>query len=714
VPLLIVCTARPELLERRTGWGGGKANATTLSLRPLSDEDTSRLVAANLERPVLEAATQAALLERAGGNPLFAEQYARMLLEQRSGDELEVPDSVQAIVAARLDGLAVEDKELLHDAAVHGKVFWAGAVAAMVGDDTTAVDERLHALERKEFVRRQRRSAVAGEVEYAFRHMVLRDVAYGQIPRAARAEKHRLAAEWIDSLTADRDDHVELLADHYARALELTRAVGGDESLVAERARVAFRDAGDRAFALHAVPAAVRFYQQALELWPEGDPELPELLFSAGRAEVILERAAGQLIERARDALLASGDVERAAEAEMLFAMGSQWGNNAQLALELSAHAVAALEDEPPSEAKTFVLANRARLLAVVVWNDEDNHRAAIVTGRQALAMARALGLEELAANALHTIGEARVDLGDFEGIEEMEQSTNWLVEHGSVLEVNRSLNNLSVSYETVGRLEEGLETRRRHLESSIRLGLRSDVRSARATLAFFCFVSGRWDEAERLLDEALADDWPAGDVMGAVALYVLALLRFSCSETDAAGVDSARALEATRAMGGLTPDDETDRLWLAFCLSLSARVASARRRPAEADALTAELVRILPEALLYFPGAEILELFCAVHELDLPRAILLDAAAARPDRVWLQPMATAARGEFIDAAEELERLGTKPYAAYMRLRAAEEMVAEGRRAEADEQLAQALAFYRSVGAARYTREAEALLAATA
>ena len=129
VPLLVVGTARPELLERRPGWGGGKLNATTLALQPLSDEQTALLLAALLDRPVLAAESQQALLERAGGNPLYAEQFADLFLERGSADELPLPETLQGIIAARLDGLPEAEKELLRDAAVVGKVFWASALS---------------------------------------------------------------------------------------------------------------------------------------------------------------------------------------------------------------------------------------------------------------------------------------------------------------------------------------------------------------------------------------------------------------------------------------------------------------------------------------------------------------------------------------------------------------------------------------------------------
>jgi len=131
VPLLVVGTARPELLDRRPGWGGGKRNAITVSLAPLDDLETAKLIAGLLDRPVLPAETQEQLLERAGGNPLYAEQFARMLAER--GEAGELPETVQGIIAARLDALAPEEKALLQDASVIGKLFWTGALEAVSG-----------------------------------------------------------------------------------------------------------------------------------------------------------------------------------------------------------------------------------------------------------------------------------------------------------------------------------------------------------------------------------------------------------------------------------------------------------------------------------------------------------------------------------------------------------------------------------------------------
>ena len=268
VPLLVVGTARPELLARRPGWGGGKPNAITLSLAGLSDHDTARLIGSLLGRPVLEAGQQAVLLAQAGGNPLYAEQYVQMLAEQGVGRQLPLPESIQGIIAARLDLLAPADKRLLQDAAVIGKVFWPAAVAALGGGaDRGELEEYLHGLERRQFIRRERRSSVAGETQYAFVHVLVRDVVYGQIPRAARTDQHAAAAGWIESL-GRAEDHAEMLAHHYLSALDLARAANRDTAGLAPRARTSLQAAGDRALALNAFAAAAGFYRAALALWP--------------------------------------------------------------------------------------------------------------------------------------------------------------------------------------------------------------------------------------------------------------------------------------------------------------------------------------------------------------------------------------------------------------------------------------------------------------
>jgi class 3 adenylate cyclase/tetratricopeptide (TPR) repeat protein len=266
VPIFLLCTARPELFERQPSWGGGKRNATTISLSPLSTEESGRLLQALLDRTVLPAETQSALLERAGGNPLYAEQFARMLLERGDIEGLAVPETVQALVAARLDTLRPELKALLHDAAVVGRIFWSGAVAAIGHRDPMDVRRDLNELVHREFVRPVRASSIEGEGEFSFWHALVRDVAYGQIPRTPKAEKHLAAAGWVEHTAEERvADHAEILVHHYSQALELTRAAGRDQTEIARELVRFLMLAGERAAHLDTA-AAESHYRRALEL----------------------------------------------------------------------------------------------------------------------------------------------------------------------------------------------------------------------------------------------------------------------------------------------------------------------------------------------------------------------------------------------------------------------------------------------------------------
>jgi DNA-binding SARP family transcriptional activator len=256
-PLLLLCTARPELLERRPAW------SPVVDLAPLTDDHTRDLLSALLERERLPAELEL-VVPRVGGNPLFAEEYARAVADGDT-DAIVLPDSVHHVIAARLDGLAPETKAVLQDAAVVGKVFWSGALASLSGLGSATLQRRLDELAQRDLVAREPHSAVAREVQYAFKHVLIRDVAYAGIPRAERAIKHLRTAEWIEAGARD-DDVAELLAHHYGSALELAKAARLDREGLAERAAEAYWRAGERARQLYANAEAIDYLAQALAL----------------------------------------------------------------------------------------------------------------------------------------------------------------------------------------------------------------------------------------------------------------------------------------------------------------------------------------------------------------------------------------------------------------------------------------------------------------
>ena len=281
----------------------------------MSDADTARLLAGLLGTPVLPADQQAALLARAEGNPLFAEEYARMLA---SGAEAAAaaPETLQGVVVARIDALPSEEKELLQLAAVLGKVFWTDAVSRLSDVDPWRLEEMLHALERKEFVRREHRSAVAGSKQFVFVHALVRDGAYGQMSRAVRADVHERVADWIETLPADRaDDRSEILAHHLLEAIEYSRAAGLDDSRLVPRAARALRESGDRAWRIGALSAALDFYTRVRELDPSVDED-PYFLLAIGLALATgdFTDAGADELERAA-AALESSDPAAAAQA---------------------------------------------------------------------------------------------------------------------------------------------------------------------------------------------------------------------------------------------------------------------------------------------------------------------------------------------------------------------------------------------------------------
>jgi hypothetical protein len=699
VPLLVLGTARPELLQRRSGWGGGKSNALTISLSPLSDEETARLLQALLERPLLEAQTQEALLARAGGNPLYAEQYARILLER--GGVLELPETVHGIIAARLDALSEEEKRLLQDAAVVGKVFWLGAVEAVDGVTRWQAEELLYALERKEFVQRSHSSSVASESEYAFRHLLIRDIAYGQIPRAARSHKHQRAAAWIESLGRP-EDQAEMLAHHYLQALELAEAAGLDTVALGASARRALRDAGDRAAALYAVDAAERFYDAALRLWPEDDPERAQLLFR--RAAPVGSWGGGdpKRLAEARDALLATGDNARAAEAEMLLSQSFWMQGRRELADEHADRALAMLADAPPSRSGAWVLARRASRAFLVGQNDR-----AIELGLQARALAEQLGWEEGLSEALSLLGSTRVDMGDQRGLEDLARSVEIATAAGALGALSRAYNNLAVAHQVLGDLDAAYAARLEGARIAERLGSASQIRWFQGVLPDHHYRRGDWDEALRMADDFLAAVEAGSPHYSAWQVYVLrAEIRLGQGDLGGAIRDAESALAAGRTVA------EPQALY--FVLPACAHVFSFASGRGRAVPLAREFLDALSRGVgMQFAVINLPTFASAALRLDLAQE-LLDALADHRQTPWTETVRAYAHGDFAAAAEILHRTGSKPEEAEARLRAAEQLAAAGRRAEANEQLQQALDFYRSVGATHYVRECEALLAASA
>jgi class 3 adenylate cyclase/tetratricopeptide (TPR) repeat protein len=694
VPLLVVCTARPELIERRRGWGGGKRNTLTISLSPLSHEDTARLVSALLGRSVLPADEQILLLQRAGGNPLFAEEYARMLAEDALSSG-SVPETLQGVVAARIDALPAGEKELLKHAAVLGKVFWTGALAALTGLDEWALQDPLYALERKEFIRRETRSVVAGGRQYAFLHVLVRDGAYGQMPRATRAEVHLRAADWIESLPPDRaEDRAEMLAHHLVHTVEYGRAAGVNVDAVVPRAARALRDAGDRAWSLGAPGSALELYERSRALDPElaGDPYL---LLRFGRALSTVRGQGDDELARAADALEDS-DPSTAAEAELLWGE-SIWQRGDQTRsfphFERAAEMVATL---PASRQKLFVVSQVARFLTLAGRAREG---AGLV--EDAIRMAEELDDVELLADALNTRGVARVMVGDATWIDDMERSLELALEVKSWRAGRAYINLAETLLMESGEISRAEALMREGLDFAEALGIGLAVRWSRSTLVEELFHLGRWDESLAFAEEEIAN--PEPHYMQPTCRRYRALIGLARGDEAGALGDIEAAVEQSRSIR----DPQTlvpALVWRAFC-----RVSTGDARGAETSVRElVELQRALEQPESNGPAAVLL----ASALVSLGRAAELPQFGIGQESPWQRAATAIAEGNPDLAADELAAIGAKSFEAQARLEAARIARQAGRATDAEAQLAQALLFYGGVGAKAAIREGEALLAA--
>ncbi len=280
-PILLVCLARSELLDVRQGWGGGKLNATSTLLEPLSEEESAKLVV-NLAGEALEESTRRRIVGAAEGNPFFVEEMLALVLEDGRGAELEVPPTIQALLAARLDRLSDEERTVIEAASVEGKVFHDGSVVVRVPEALRpSVREHLMALVRKELIRPER-PLFAGERAFRFRHLLIRDAAYESIPKEARAAFHERYAAWLERAAAERlPEYGEIIGYHLEQTFRYRAEFGpvrDADRAVARRAAEWLGAAGRRAFVRADAPAAVNLLSRAVSLLPPDDPARIDLV----------------------------------------------------------------------------------------------------------------------------------------------------------------------------------------------------------------------------------------------------------------------------------------------------------------------------------------------------------------------------------------------------------------------------------------------------
>jgi class 3 adenylate cyclase/tetratricopeptide (TPR) repeat protein len=726
VPLLLVGTARPELFERHPAYATALSNVNRLNLAPLSEAETGRLVSGLLDTTVLPAELQQPILDRADGNPFYAAEFVRLLKDKdlliargsswalREGAQVPFPDSVQAVIAARLDTLTADAKSLLADAAVVGKVFWAGTIAAMGQRDQADVVDVLRELSRKELVKVSRRSSVEGEAEYAFWHVLTRDVAYAQIPRAARAARHVAAAHWIESIAPDRvDDMADLLAHHYVTALELAQAAGQTDQ-AAELHAPALRFltvAGSRALGLDAAAALTNF-ERALALTPPGHPDRAETLTRFGDAAFQSERSddAVPALTEAIATFRASGDVPAAARAMLILALvfyglgDPRWG-------VLVSEAVALLEPLPPSAVLVNALTSVAYSEAFL-----GNFQVAIGHAERALALAEQLGLGR-PGRTLGIRGWARAGLGDPAGLADMREAVDLATAAGLGHDAAVQLNNLGISLWAFEGPAAALKVQSTGITFAGARGLAGMESRITATGLPMLIDTGEFDRVLDIGARMAARSEAERDVKGLIELLVTEI-RVRVLRGEAAGV--ADRLDWLEAIVRETQDPQD----LVGGLGSAALARAALSQTEVALALLAEVEATAGarETAYYMPVlGGMVRLALAAGDREIAERLVHGIAPVNPYSEHALVAARAALAEtdgqvaaagdmYADAAHRWHQFGVVVEEAFALLGAGRCLLAQGSGPGATAVLGQARAIFEQLRAAPALGETDALL----
>jgi predicted ATPase/class 3 adenylate cyclase len=494
--VLILCPSRPELLDSRPGWGGGRLTSSSLTLAPLDEGHAEVLLRALLEVDDVPEQVTRAILEPADGNPFFVEEILSMLVEQgalerQNGSwkatprlaEARVPDSIHGVIAARIDLLQAQERDALRRCSVMGRTFWPSAVG-VEDDDVAALGRRALVTERPD-------SSFSGRREFAFKHALTHEVAYSSLPRADRRELHRRVAEWIADVVPDRQaETAELRAYHLEEALRH----GERDPELERRAYEALVTAGDAAIRRGAYATAAGILRRALEIAPDV-PDASRALYLAARVDVAESRY--ELALERLDELLGMGaDVGAATRADALGlkARASWLRGSWQEAVASSEAAVQALEGEPESPELARALARLSQIQMLRALPEAEE------TAQRAIDVARATGEAAAEANArtnLLTVRtqEAAPDRRELDAIVALASSA------GAYDETARVVVNYLWSawlYEPLDRVEEAVTEAAEGVSRG--LATESYALYLRLSLGALVYVpAGRWEEAARL-----------------------------------------------------------------------------------------------------------------------------------------------------------------------------------------------------------------------
>jgi predicted ATPase/class 3 adenylate cyclase len=529
-PLYVLTLARPELAEKRPTWGAGHRNFTSLYLEPLSQQAMEALLAGLV--PGLPASLQAQILARAEGVPLYAVETVRMLLDRgllvEDGasyrvageiESLEVPETLHALVAARLDSLSPEERHLLQDAAVLGKTFTPGALAALIGQDTMELESLLAGLVRKELLGLQADPRSPEHGQYGFLQDIVRHVAYETLSRRDRRGKHLAAAEHL-SIAFGEEEVAEVVASHLLDAYRLDPDAADAERLKA-RAQVALVRAGERAGSVAAAGEAQRYFEQAAELADDAR-ERAMLIDRAGQmarlaASLVEARA---LFERAHDAFEAIGETHAASRVSARLAdIDFNEGHPPEAVARLE-QALVALAGGDEDADLAVVTSQLGRYLVL-----SSRYQEAAPQLERALALAEALDLPETLAEAMNSKATLLVRQEDrlFESRVLLEGALELALAHNLHAAALRAYNNLTVNMIHGDLIAQGHALVERALEHARRVGDRFwEARFVWASGGWLVWL-GRWDEAfaRSAEGEQLAPDLASQGVdIGSVSIH--------------------------------------------------------------------------------------------------------------------------------------------------------------------------------------------------
>ncbi|HUK95429.1 MAG TPA: adenylate/guanylate cyclase domain-containing protein [Gaiellaceae bacterium] len=398
VPILLLCMARPELLDRRPGWAGGKLNAANVLLEPLGPDETARLIEslAHFDEGLKER-----IAEASEGNPLFLEEM--VALAQESGDgEVTVPPTIHALLAARLDQLEASERGVLERGAVEGRVFHRGAVQALAPEDPQ-VTARLTGLVRKELVRPDK-AQLPGEDAYRFRHLLIRDAAYDALPKATRAELHERFADWLEEHGTTLVELDEILGFHLEQAYLYGAELGAADDGLARRASQRLAVGGRRAHLRSDLTATIKLLQRARAVLPSDeqdvqlDSDLADALFFSGQPG-----PAEELLREAEDRATARGDGLGALQARLhraIVALYTDPATSSRETAELGKQAI-----------PVFEAAGDERGLAIAWWAISLQEHSLVRFGPRNAALERSIdharraGDERMATRLSWTLG---------------------------------------------------------------------------------------------------------------------------------------------------------------------------------------------------------------------------------------------------------------------------------------------------------------------